>query len=205
MPALADAITLRTRLGDPRTLADHLRRPGALRHGHFRLLSGLHTDQFLAFSAIAEDTEVVHELAGLLSPVVAPWCAEAVLAPSTAGVALGGALADRLGVALHLAALDEAGRAAGILGGDLCARRVLLVNDVVTTGQGVVALAAVARQGGAEVAGAAWFASRAEVELERMIAAPTAWIASLDLQTVPAERCAACERGRPFEDALDLN
>lgn len=54
---------------------------------------------------------------------------------------------------------------------DLKGQRVLLVNDVVTTGAGMTALAHVVEAGG-EIAGAAWFASRSRIDIEKMIHAP---------------------------------
>jgi orotate phosphoribosyltransferase len=206
VPALTEPISLRARLGDPRTLAEYLGRPGALRLGHFRLLSGLHSEHFLAFSEIAKDNEALADLGTLLTPTIAPWQPTAVLAPSTAGVSLGSALAGRLGVAMHLAYLDSDGRPQGLVGDpDIAGGRVLLVNDVVTTGQGIDALARAVRERGADVAGAAWFASRADVDLAERIDAPVVFALSLDLKAVPADECDACSKGVPLQDGVDLN
>lgn len=206
MSALTDSISLRARLGDPRVLASYLDRPGALRSGHFRLLSGLHSGHFLAFSAIAEDDEAVDEIASLLLPTISPWEPSVVLAPSTAGVTLAAALADRLGVGLYLASLDEQGRPAGIVGEpEISNDRVLLVNDVVTTGQGLMSLAQMVRDRGGQVAGGAWFATRSGVDVPDMIDAPVAFSFSLDLKAIAADHCSACARGIEVEDAIDLN
>jgi orotate phosphoribosyltransferase len=145
-------------------------------------------------------------LAELLAAVAAPWDADCVLAPSTAGVALAGSLADRLGIGLQLAALNDRGRPTAFLGATPPAgTRTLLVNDVVTTGEGLRQLAAMARGAGSEVAGAAWFASRSNIDVATLIGAPAAWVASLELAAVEPERCPACADERPLEDALDLN
>jgi orotate phosphoribosyltransferase len=204
--SLADAPTFRAHLGDPTTLADYLGRSEVLRHGHFCLLSGLHTEWFLAFSRIAIDAAAVQQLAATLAAVVGPWSPTAVLAPSTAGVALGGVLARRLGTPLHLASLDGEGRANGIIGTPgLNDQRVLLVNDIVTTGRGLQALADVVRAAGATVAGAAWFASRADVDVQGLLGAPGAHLVTLDLPAVPADQCRGCAAHQPVEEALDLN
>jgi orotate phosphoribosyltransferase len=206
VPPLTEPISLRAHLGDPQTLAEYLSRPGALRVGHFRLLSGLHSEHFLAFSEIAKDNEALAELAALLTPTIAPWQPTAVLAPSTAGVSLGGALADLLGIEMHLAYLDSSGRPRGLVGDpDVEGSRILLVNDVVTTGQGIDALARTVRERGADVAGAAWFASRSNVDVAPRIDAPVAFALSLELEAVPANECSACLRNVPLEDGTDLN
>jgi hypothetical protein len=61
---------------------------GAAR-GHFALLSGLHTDRFLAFSRIADDPAALQTIAGWLAPSIALLLPDALVAPSTAGVGLG--------------------------------------------------------------------------------------------------------------------
>lgn len=206
VPASTDSISLRAQLGDPRSLAAYLDRPGVLRSGHFQLLSGLHSNHFLAFSAIAEDSEAVDDIASLLLPSILPWQPSIALAPSTAGVTLGAALADRLGVGLYLASLDEQSRPVGIVGEpEISDERVLLINDVVTTGQSLVALAGMVRERSGQVVGSAWFAARSDIDVAEMIEAPTAYLLSLDLRAVPADRCPACARGTEAEDAIDLN
>ena len=206
MPAIVDPISLRAELGEPAILADYLGRPGVLRTGHFRLLSDLHSDHFLAFSQLAKDEAALESIASLLLPTIGAWNPGAVLAPSTAGVMLGATLARRLGAGFHLATLDDHSRPDGIVGDpDLSGVRVVLVNDVVTTGQGFEALASVAVASGASIAGAAWFASRSAVNISAAIGAPGAFALALDLPAVEPQDCCACAQQEPLEDGIDLN
>jgi len=206
VPAIVDPISLRAELGEPAVLADYLTRPGVLRTGHFRLLSGLHSDHFIAFSQLAKDEAALESIASLLLPTVGAWSPDAVLAPSTAGVMLGSTLARRLGAGFHLATLDDLSRPDGIVGDtDLSGARVVLVNDVVTTGQSFEALASVAATSGASVAGAAWFASRSAVDVPAAVGAPGAFALSLDLPAVKPQDCRACAKHEPLEDGIDLN
>lgn len=205
MSSTAD-LTFRPLVGDPRDLADFLGRPGALLTGHFRLLSGLHTEHFLAFSAIAQDAEAVRAIAADLAAICGPWDASAVLAPSTAGVALGGELALQLGIGLQLAALDSKGRARGVIGDvDLSGERVLLVNDVLTTGDGLVALRDVAVSAGGDIVGAACFASRSDIDITERLGVPVAVSVGLRLSATSADQCPLCRDGRDFVNALDIN
>jgi orotate phosphoribosyltransferase len=206
MPASVHAPALETHLGDQWTLAELLARPGVLEHGHFRLLGGAHSEHFLRFSRIAVDPAALAGLASALAPTLASWQPDAVLAPSTAGVSLGRELAQQLGLALHLASVDEHGRADGILGDwDLNDRRILIINDVVTTGEGLQALAHAAGAAGGSVVGAAWFASRAHVDVADRLGAPTAWLVTVDLPTFAPEACPCCAAGVDAVDGLDLN
>jgi orotate phosphoribosyltransferase len=200
-------LTFRPLVGDPSELARFLSRPGALRTGHFRLLSGLHTEHFVAFSAIAQDPTAVEAIAANLAAVCGPWGVSSVLAPSTAGVTLGGALARQLGVGFRLAALDAQGRAEGVLGGaDFTHQRVLLVNDVITTGDGLIALRDVVTQAGGGVVGAACFGIRSEIDIVERLGVPVSVSVALGLPAVPADRCLLCRDGvAHIEDALDIN
>lgn len=180
--------------------------PRALLEGHFNLLSGLHTDRFLAFSRIADHPEALRQIARWLAPSLEPLLPDALLAPSTAGVGLGWALAREIGVPLHLALLDSDGRAREILGAPpLIGQRVILINDVVTTGQGLRALSNVVLGAGGETAGASWFASRRQVDVEAMLGQPTTWVTTVDLPAWPTEACPLCSGEIPLQQGLDLN
>jgi len=194
------------RVGSPELVAEMLALPGAVRQGHFALLSGLHTDRFVAFSAIAAHPQALSALVDWLAPVAAAWLPDAVLAPSTAGVSLGAALARRIGATLHLADLDDAGRPTGVVGVSLAVgARTVLVNDVVTTGSGMRLLADVARGAGASVVGAAWFASRAPIDVASAVGAPAVHVTDVSLPTFGGAECQQCHDAVPIQVAIDLN
>lgn len=206
MPDALATHPLNVARGDPRLVAEYLSRPGVLREGHFRLLSGTHTDTFVAFSRLAHDPLALETVADWLDPSVGPLGASAVAAPSTAGVSLGAALAERLGLPLQLALVDEEGRAESLLGNPrLESQRVLLVNDLVTTGRGLLALRNAVAAAGGEVAGAAWFLSRTDVDIEGLLRVPAIFVGSVGLQAWSEQACDLCRQHTPIEDALDLN
>ena len=183
-----------------------LARPGVLLEGHFRLLSGLHSDRFLAFSGIAAEAANTKLLATWLAPAIEPRRPDIVLAPSTAGVALAAALARRLGTSLALASLGGDGRPdALIAAADVEGRSVLLVNDVVTTGEGLERLAGLVRRHGGEVSGAAWFLSRSAVDVSARIEAPTESVGDIELSAWESHSCPLCEGGVALQDGVDLN
>lgn len=204
-PGVDDALTLRARLGDPRTVAEILAATDALAHGHFELLGGDHADSFIKFSRVADRPTALDTTAQWLLPSVAAWLPESVLAPATAGVALGWTLAQRLGLPLVLADVGANGRPCAVQERDAVRdRRVLLVNDIVTTGEGMAALAEVARDAGATVAGATWFLSRSDVDVSDLIGAPVSYIGDLLLARW-SPPCPLCERGDPMTTALEIN
>lgn len=206
VPEVHAGPTLRVRLGDPRTVTEMLGSTDALAHGHFELLDGDHADTFIRFSRIADRPAALETTAQWLLPSAAAWLPEAVLAPATAGVALGWTLARRLGLPLVLAEVGPDGRAVGVREAEsIQHRRVLLVNDVVTTGRGMAALARVATDADATVAGGTWFLSRSDVNVSQMIGAPVSSVGDLLLARWPPEACPRCRRGEALTRALEIN
>lgn len=193
--------------GAPDAVIEMLELDGALLRGHFRLLSGAHSDHFLRFSRIAREPGTVAQIADWVLPSVAAASPSIVVAPSTAGVALGWALASRLGVPLQLASLDDRGRATGLLGEpDVAGARPLLVNDVVTTGEGLRAIADVLRGRDANPVAATWFISRGPVDIEAVVGVPGFPVAERHLPAWDQDACPLCaSSSAPVELALDLN
>lgn len=201
-----EAPTLQVRLGDPRVVAQMLAATDALSHGHFALLGGDHADTFIRFSRVANQSSSLSTTAEWLLPSVAAWMPDAVVAPMTAGVSLAWVLSQRLGVPLFLAETGPDGRALALQDPELVAgRRVLLVNDVVTTGAGMSALARVARDAGAVVAGGTWFLARSDVDVSAAIDAPVSSVGDLLLERWSPESCPRCAEGDPFTHAVEIN
>lgn len=191
--------------GDAASIARLLSVEGAVRQGHFRLLSGRHTDKFLAFSAIAAQTAALDQIASWLRPAVEAWAPDSLLAPTTAGVGLAATLARMMSLPLQLAAAGAKGRPSVLVGTPApLGARVLLVNDVTTTGTALDALAGLAQTSGGVVAGAAWFASR-QISGDLSVPYPTAHVADVDLPSWPNQGCRLCTRNPAFENARDLN
>jgi adenine/guanine phosphoribosyltransferase-like PRPP-binding protein len=163
-------------------------------------------DRFVAFSRIAADEAALDLLASWLLPPLAAASPDAVIAPRTAGVALGWTLARRLGAPLHLASVDDRGRPDSLLGDPgLRGARVLVVNDVVTTGAGLRALTALVDAAGAATVAATWFLSRGEVDVAQHLQVPTAHVVTAELPSWPADKCSLCDQHEQLTLGLDLN
>lgn len=202
-PAL-DHPPLHVRLGDPAALATILARTGAIEAGHFELLAGAHTDRFIRFSRVASQDTYLEMIGQWLLPTVAAWSPDLVVSPTTAGVALAATLARRLALPVAFAEVGADGRAT-TMRDELEGRRSLLVNDVVTTGAGLAALAAVVQDAGATVAGAAWFVTRGIVSAGDIVAAPTAAIGDMLLGAWDPGECPLCVARARLTHALEIN
>ena len=135
-------------------ILDLFRDLGALLEGHFELSSGLHSSGYLQCALVLQHP--AH--AEMLGSALAKWSQDltptVVLAPALGGVVIGQEVARGLGVRGIFAERKE---------GQLMLRRgftldstdrVLIVEDVVTTGKSTRETIAVARETGASVVGA---------------------------------------------------
>lgn len=136
---------------------------GALLKGHFVLQGGDHSDFFLRFARLTRDDGVAERIAGLMLDVApfVPGSDFTVLCPETAGAFLGSAIARARGAALAIAKVDDRRSPTKVLRAGQVARgaRVLVVNDVVTTGNSLSTLVDLARSSGGVVVGLAVFAA----------------------------------------------
>jgi orotate phosphoribosyltransferase len=146
---------------------DLFRKSGALLDGHFRLSSGLHGGQYLQ-SAV-------------------------VLSPALGGIVIGQEVGRALGVrAIFAERVDGAltlRRGFSVDASD----RVLVVEDVITTGGSTRETAAVAEAHGGQVIGAAAIVDRGSDPAR--LSLPTQALVRLDLPTYEPESCPLCAQG----------
>ncbi len=128
--------------------------------GHFRLSSGRHSDRYISKFRILEDPKIVEPLAAEIARAFADARPTVVVSAAVGGIVLGYETARSLGVS-GIFVEKEDGRAVLRRGFALNARdRVLVVEDVVTTGLSVREVIDVVRATGAQVVGvgASWCA-----------------------------------------------
>jgi orotate phosphoribosyltransferase len=171
------------------------RRAGALLEGHFRLSSGLHSNGYLQSALVLQHPGDAGALGAALAGRVAAWRPDVVLSPALGGVIIG----HEVGRALTVRALF-AERAEGKLtlrrGFSLSrGERVLIVEDVVTTGGSTRETIEVATSTGAEVVGAAALIDRSGGTAQ--LGVPLEALARLSLPTYEPSTCPLCARGAP--------
>lgn len=144
---------------------------GALKRGHFVLSSGLHSDRYCQCAALFEHPARAQRVAALMASALGDRFAGAtVVAPALGGVLWGYELAR---------ALDTRSLFAERVDGRFTLRRgfhlepgerVLIAEDVVTTGGSVLELAEVLEAMGARVVGVAAVVDRSRGEFARRVA-----------------------------------
>jgi orotate phosphoribosyltransferase len=174
---------------------DLFRRSGALLEGHFRLTSGLHSPGYLQCALVLSYPDSAERLGSALADRIRGLRATVVLSPALGGVIIGHEVARALGVRALFAERQDS-----VLtlrrGFTLSERdRVLVVEDVLTTGGSTKETMDVARAAGAQVVGAASIVNRSggtvkfDVPLESLL--------DYALPTYEPENCPLCAQGLP--------
>src|SRR6185436_8724918 len=138
------------------------RRSGALLDGHFRLSSGLHSPGYLQCALVLQHPREAEALGAALGAIVRSLGAQAVLSPAMGGIVIGQEAGRALGVRAIFAERQDGAltlrRGFTLAPSD----RVLVVEDVVTTGGSTRETIDVAKAAGAEVLGAAAIIDRGD-------------------------------------------
>jgi len=141
-------------------LLDLYRRSGALLDGHFRLTSGLHSPGYLQCALVLQHPAHAEALGRAIADRVRELGATVVLSPALGGVVIGQEVGRALGVRAIFAERQE-GTLALRRGFTLAAAdRVLVVEDVMTTGGSTRETIEVAKAAGGQVIGTASIVDR---------------------------------------------
>ena len=174
-------------------LVQLFRHSGALLDGHFRLTSGLHSSGYLQCALVLQDPGRASTLGTALADRVRPLGATVVLSPALGGIVIGHEVGRALGVRAIFAERQD-----GLLqlrrGFTLDASdRVLVVEDVVTTGGSTRETLDVARAAGATPVGAAAIVDRTGAEPD--LGVPFVALLRMTLPTYQPEACPLCADG----------
>ena len=180
---------------DAADVIERFKRSGALLEGHFRLTSGLHSSGYLQCALVLQHPREAEALGTALAARVRDLRPEAVLSPALGGIVIGQEVGRVLGVRALFAERQE---------GKLHLRRgfrlepgerVLVVEDVVTTGLSTRETIEVARAAGAEVVGAAAIIDRSGGQ--QALDVPFYALATVSLPTYEPAECPQCLTGEP--------
>ena len=179
-------------------LAAVLREVGALQEGHFLLSSGRHSDRYIEKFALLMRPRETEQVCRGFAERFAGAGVETVAGPTTGGILLAFEVARQLGVRAVYAERAEGGvgrefrRGATFRPGE----RVLVVDDILTTGGSVRdTLAALERQG-VEVVGVGVLVDRSGGQVD--FGVPLVPLLALDIATYDPADCALCRDGVPL-------
>jgi orotate phosphoribosyltransferase len=198
-------------------LLDLFRKSSALLDGHFRLTSGLHSSGYLQCALVLQYPQHAEMLGRAIADRMRAVRANVVLSPAIGGIVIGQEVGRALGVRAIFAERQDGALALrrGFVIGE--ADRVLIVEDVLTTGGSTRETMQVARAAGGQVVGAASIVNRGPSTLREpqgrlepgreatssgQAAVPelgVPFVALLDiaLPTYEPDQCPLCAKGLP--------
>ncbi len=172
---------------------------GALKRGHFQLSSGLHSPAYVQCALLLELPSRARRVGEALGAGLADLAPDSILSPALGGVLIGHEVAAALGVPFRFterkAEAMELRRGFALRPGE----RVVIVEDVVTTGRSTRETAAVAAALGAEVVGVGAIIDRSDRSRRGSAAplfdVPFRALLELDLPSHAAADCPLCAAG----------
>ncbi len=174
-------------------ILDIYKKTGALLTGHFLLSSGLHSEQYLQSALVLQQPDIATKLCAALADHFRGQGIEVVIAPALGGVFVSHETARALGVRALFAER---------VNGELTLRRgftikpgerVLVVEDVITTGKSTRETIVVVKKAGGVAVAAGSLVDRSGGRAD--IGVPYRSLVTLDVPTYAPESCPLCKSG----------
>lgn len=165
-----------------------------LQEGHFLLNSGLHSEYYFEKFRILENPDATSQLCTIVTDQFKAKNVEWVIGPTTGGIIIAFEVARQLGVHSGFAEERDGKRIVG-RGFNINGKRVLIVDDVTTTGKSLIETVDVVRAKGGEVIGVAVLIDRSVTEL------PFAHFSVYKkiVTNFDPEQCPLCKSGIPLQ------
>lgn len=163
-------------------------------HGHFLLTSGRHSDTYMQCAKLFVHPEESAYLCAALAEQLKDFNADAVVSPAVGGIIMGYEVARQLKVCNYFAERE---------GGNMTLRRgfalnkgmrVIVVEDVVTTGGSVKEVIELCRKVGAEVVAVASVVDRSGGQVD--FGVPYRALLSMEVKSYEANECPLCKEGK---------
>lgn len=168
----------------------------ALLEGHFLLTSGKHSDRYFQCAQVLQHPQLTVKLCQELSAPFKDKAIDVVVGPAIGGIIVTYEMARQLGVRGIFAEREKGvmqlRRGFAITLGE----KVLVVEDVITTGGSVLEVMDLVRQAGGEIVGVAVLVDRSGGKVD--LGVPIQSLLTLEAQVYPPEDCPLCQNGLPI-------
>ncbi len=169
---------------------------GALLEGHFLLTSGRHSDRYIEKFRLLEHPAALDAVAGAMAEGIDPAEVDVVLGAAVGGILIAGAVARMLDRRIMFTERVD-GRMTLRRGFELHpADRVLVVEDIVSTGGSVRELLALVQAAGAQVQQVACLVDRSADGLK--LTPPAKTLLRLPIASWTPRECPQCLEGLPL-------
>jgi orotate phosphoribosyltransferase len=181
-------------------ILEALEQRGAVMRGHFRLSSGRHSDVFVQKFRVFEDPLLTRRLGEEMAQLYSEDPFDTVASPAVGAIVLGYAVA-LASTARMIFSEREDDRMTFRRGFRLePGERVLIVEDVVTTGASAREVVDLVRAAGAEPVGAAILLDRSDPSTPADLGTPLRSLVRLDAPSFTESECPQCLEGAALED-----
>jgi orotate phosphoribosyltransferase len=169
---------------------------GAVRHGHFVLSSGRHSDTYVQCALVLACPRHAERLGRALAARFRALSPGSVVSLALGGIVLGQEVARALGVRSLFVERDASGRLVLRRGFELGpGEKVLVIEDVWTTGGSTREAIAVIEEAGGRVVAAGALVDRSGGKLALPV--PTAALATIEIPSYDRAECPLCRSGAP--------
>ncbi len=171
----------------------------ALLEGHFQLTSGLHSPNYFQCARVLQYPQHAEQLCGVIASRFRHARLDAVVAPALGGIVVGQEVGRQLGVRSMFTerkdGLMRLRRGFEIRQGE----RIVVCEDVVTTGGSVTEVIAIVRSLGGTVAGVGCIVDRSGGNVTFDVDEGGQYVAALSMEVVTykPEDCPLCKQGIP--------
>src|SRR3989441_3521676 len=182
---------------DPRDVEAIFRGSGALREGHFVLASGRHSALYLEKFEVLQRPGKTERLSAAIAEWARPRAIQTVAGPTTGGIILAHEVARQLGARAVYAERREDMAGRELRRGFTLDRgeRVLVVDDIMTTGGSVQETIEAVRSAGGRIVGAAVLVDRSGGAASLDVPLQALW--TLNIPSYAPSECPLCAKGLP--------
>jgi len=183
-------------MSNPSTL-DMFKSTGALLEGHFRLTSGRHSNTYFQCAKVLQYPEHLSTVCSLIAGHFRDFTVETVISPAIGGIVVGTEVGRQLGVKTIFAERKE-GKMTIRRGFSLeKGERVLVVEDVITTGGSVAEVIELLEAAGAELVGVGSVVDRSNGKVR--LADNQYSVLLMEVVSYTPEECPLCNKGISVE------
>jgi orotate phosphoribosyltransferase len=171
---------------------------GALLDGHFMLKSGRHAGRYLEKFLVLQHPRFGVEIGRRFAEALAPYRPTLVVGPTTGGVLLSFETARQLGGSVRAAFAEPVAEGRALRRGWSVGSedRVVIVDDILTTGASLVETIEAVRAAGAEPVAAAVIVDRSTAPVDVGFALHA--LGTIEIPSWPADECPLCADGLPL-------
>ncbi|MDD5092023.1 MAG: orotate phosphoribosyltransferase [Candidatus Wallbacteria bacterium] len=172
----------------------------AVKKGHFLLSSGNHSDTYFQMALALQHYDIAMEIAENIASFYSGEIIDVVIGPAVGAIVLAHEVARVLESRSIYAERDSSGNMVLRRGFEIKPEeRVIVVEDVFTTGDSVARVAELVQRSGGVVAGIATIVNRSEQRTPKVRSIPVRSLIKVKADVFKPDECPLCKKGLPIE------